>query len=81
MTTTPHKNNVHLQGAEQMSEMEKTENDASQVDSTPEDGVDVETAGETTAAATISGPSNPKPVGADTMAKVGGTSEREDMDE
>lgn len=31
---------------------------------------DVETAGETTAAAAIRGPDNPKPVGADTMVKV-----------
>lgn len=31
---------------------------------------DVETAGETTAAATVSGPAETKPVGADTMVKV-----------
>ena len=33
---------------------------------------DVESAGETTAAAAIKGPDNPKPVGADTMVKVDG---------
>jgi hypothetical protein len=31
---------------------------------------DVETAGETTAAAAIKGPDDPRPVGADTMVKV-----------
>jgi hypothetical protein len=36
----------------------------------PGDVGDVETAGETTAAATISGPEETKPVGADTMVKV-----------
>jgi hypothetical protein len=35
-----------------------------------EDVGDVETAGETTAAATVSGPAETKPVGADTMVKV-----------
>jgi hypothetical protein len=33
---------------------------------------DIEEAGETTAADTITGPINPKPVGADTMLKVSG---------
>lgn len=48
---------------------EKTHNDAAQDDST--DGVgDVETAGETTAAAAIKGPTDTRPVGADTMVKV-----------
>lgn len=78
MTTTPHKNNVHLKGAEQMSEMNKPENDASPVDSTPEDGVDVETAGETTAAATTKSTVATKPVGADTMVKVSNTPDRAD---
>jgi hypothetical protein len=35
-----------------------------------EDVGDVESAGETTAAATVSGPAETKPVGADTMVKV-----------
>jgi hypothetical protein len=52
-----------------MKEQEKN-NDATQADST-EGGVgDVEMAGETTAAAAISGPVDDKPVGADTMIKV-----------
>jgi hypothetical protein len=41
---------------------------------------DVETAGETTAAAAISGPDNPKPVGADTMVKVSDPPERAEDD-
>jgi hypothetical protein len=57
------------------------DNDTAQTDSTHGDVGDVETAGETTAAATISGPPDTKPVGADTMAKVGGTSEHEGKDE
>ena len=61
-----------------MIEMNKTENDASPVDSTPEGGVDVETAGETTAAATTKSTVETKPVGADTMVKVSGTSDRAD---
>jgi len=60
-----------------MSEPERQTSDAEQTDSTPEGDVgDVETAGETTAAATISGPSHNKPVGADTMAQVGGSSDQ-----
>ncbi len=38
---------------------------------------DVETAGETTAAAAISGPDHQKPVGADTMVKVADAPGRE----
>lgn len=38
---------------------------------------DVETAGETTAAVAITGPENPKPVGADTMVKVADATEPE----
>ena len=45
-------------------------NDASEGDSTEGEVGDVETAGETTAAAAISGPVDEKPVGADTMIKV-----------
>jgi hypothetical protein len=50
-------------------------NDADKADSTDEGVGDVETAGETTAAATISGPADTKPVGADTMLKVADTQE------
>ncbi|HKQ99382.1 MAG TPA: hypothetical protein VJT09_01840 [Pyrinomonadaceae bacterium] len=42
---------------------------------------DVETAGETTAVAAITGPTETKPVGADTMLKVAGTPEREQEDD
>jgi hypothetical protein len=60
-----------------MRKPERQTNDAEQTDATPEGDVgDVETAGETTAAATISGPSHDKPVGADTMAQVGGASDQ-----
>ena len=41
---------------------------------------DVEMAGETTAAAAISGPEHPKPVGADTMVKVADVPEPEKDD-
>ncbi len=53
-----------------MRKPDRTDNDAGE-DDLMGDGVgDVETAGETTAAATISGPDNAEPVGADTLAKV-----------
>ena len=68
-------------GKLQMMEQERTADDAAQTDSTRDKVGDVETAGETTAAATISGPPNTKPVGADTMAKVGGINEHEEKDE
>ena len=56
-----------------MKEPDKTNDDAVRSGS-EETGVgDVETAGETTAAATISGPTDTKPVGADTMVKVADT--------
>jgi hypothetical protein len=62
-----------------MREPERTANDAEQTDSTQESDVgDVETAGETTAAVAISGPPDTKPVGADTLAKVGGAPDRVD---
>lgn len=67
-------------GKLQMIEQERTADDAAQTDSTRDKVGDVETAGETTAAATISGPPDTKPVGADTMAKVGGISEYEEKD-
>lgn len=62
-----------------MREPERQTKDAEQTDSAPEGDVgDVETAGETTAAATISGPAHTKPVGAETMAQVGGASDPAD---
>jgi hypothetical protein len=58
-----------------MPDREKINNDAAQYDS-PNGGVgDVETAGETTAAAAITGPTDTSPVGADTMIKVSDSSE------
>jgi hypothetical protein len=48
----------------------ETESDVTQRDSTDGEAGDVETAGETTAVAAITGPDNPKPVGADTMVEV-----------
>jgi hypothetical protein len=45
-------------------------NDATQKDLADGGACDVETAGETTAAACISGPTDERPVGADTMIKV-----------
>jgi hypothetical protein len=44
--------------------------DATQTDSRDSGVCDVETAGETTAAACISGPNDERPVGSDTMIKV-----------
>lgn len=61
-----------------MKEREK-ENSAAQIDSAETDAGDVvETAGETTAAAMISGPVDTKPVGADTMLKVSDESQTEE---
>jgi hypothetical protein len=52
-----------------MKEQEKTRDDEEARTAT--DGIgDVETAGETTAAAAIKGPTDTRPVGADTMVKV-----------
>ncbi|MDX6694933.1 MAG: hypothetical protein QOF02_2536 [Blastocatellia bacterium] len=55
---------------EQMMEPEKTNDDAAANDATGSEVGDVESAGETTAADTISGPTETKPVGADTLVKV-----------
>jgi len=53
---------------------DKTRDDTANVDSTVSDAGDVvETAGETTAASLISGPTDTRPVGADTLAKVDDT--------
>jgi hypothetical protein len=50
---------------------DKNNDDAVRKDSKQSEAGDVvEEAGETTAAATITGPTNTKPVGADTMLKV-----------
>jgi hypothetical protein len=49
---------------------DEIETAATEMDSTATSVGDVETAGETTAADTITGPANPQPVGADTLVKV-----------
>lgn len=56
-----------------MTELSEVKNDAGRADS-PEGaaGDVVEAAGETTAASAISGPTDTRPVGADTLAKVEG---------
>jgi hypothetical protein len=57
--------------SEKQMALHPAEGSKTQTDSTNEEAADpVETAGETTAAATISGPANQRPVGADTMIKV-----------
>ncbi|HEX8773038.1 MAG TPA: hypothetical protein VF735_05490 [Pyrinomonadaceae bacterium] len=53
-----------------MAETNKPNDDAPRPDSTTTHVGDVETAGETVAADTISGPPDTRPVGADTLAKV-----------
>ena len=59
-----------------MTEQEETKRDAAtEADSTSGGIGDVETAGETTAAAAIKGPTDTRPVGADTMVKVAGSSD------
>ena len=56
-----------------MTESSEIKNDSDRADSPEGHAGDVETAGETTAAvAAISGPSDTRPVGADTLAKVEG---------
>jgi hypothetical protein len=50
--------------------LDETGSAAAPADENEGDVGDVETAGETTAAATISGPADTRPVGADTMVKV-----------
>ncbi len=52
-----------------MREPDDAQSDSAQADKESPVG-DTETAGETTAAATISGPSPARPVGADTMVEV-----------
>jgi hypothetical protein len=56
-----------------MSHADRTEDNVAQDDPMKGKAGDVEAAGETTAADTINGPSETRPVGADTMVKVAGT--------
>jgi hypothetical protein len=56
-------------------------NERNQSDSAENEIGDVEMAGETTAAAAISGPTNTKPVGADTMIKVADTDDKRETDD
>lgn len=60
-------------GEEIMPESEEAGKDEAQAGRNASEGGEVETAGETTAAATISGPPDTRPVGADTMVDVAGT--------
>ena len=53
-----------------MKESDEMNDDTTPGDSAQADVGDVETAGETTAAAAINGPTDTSPVGADTMLKV-----------
>jgi hypothetical protein len=55
-----------------MTESSEIKNDDERADSPEGKPGDVEAAGETTAAAAISGPPDTRPVGADTLAKVEG---------
>jgi hypothetical protein len=65
-----------------MTEPERTRDDeATSTDATAGDVGDVETAGETTAAAAIHGPVDNTPVGADTLAKLKATGSPDTGDE
>jgi hypothetical protein len=65
---------VELGGKERMTTPDKTVDHNDSVDSTEGDVGDVvEMAGETTAASLISGPTDTRPAGADTLAKVDDT--------
>jgi len=55
-----------------MSESSEIKNDAGRADGPEGNPGDVETAGETTAVAAISGPTDKRPVGSETLAKVEG---------
>lgn len=64
-----------------MSERDKTDDDDAAREASADGGVgDVETAGETTAVATITGPPPKRPVGADTMVKVADTPKENESD-
>jgi hypothetical protein len=56
-----------------MIKRDRTDSDAAEANTMQDDAGDVETAGETTAADMISGPTDTRPVGADTMVKVADT--------
>lgn len=61
---------------------DKTVDEAALDDSSQSEAGSVEDAGETTAAGTITGPVDTKPVGADTMLKVSeGTNQKENADD
>jgi hypothetical protein len=62
-------------GEEPMKEQEKTRDDDEEARAATDGIGDVETAGETTAAAAIKGPTDTRPVGADTMVKVADSSD------
>jgi hypothetical protein len=62
----------------QMAETDKPNNDAARPDRAAGHVGDVETAGETVAADTITGPTDTTPVGADTLAKVNDKSDSEE---
>lgn len=64
-----------------MAETNKPESDASRPDSVTGHVGDVETAGETVAADTISGPADTRPVGTDTLAKVDDKKDSKSSDE
>lgn len=63
-------------------ENDETKRAAAQVDSAEgaSDVGDVETAGETTAIAAITGPTDTSPVGAETMVKVAGDTDAKESD-
>jgi len=63
-----------------MAETNKPNSDAARPDRAAGHVGDVETAGETVAADTISGPTDTTPVGADTLAKVDDKSDSEGGD-
>ena len=63
-----------------MAETTKPESDTSRPDSRTGHIGDVETAGETVAADTISGPPDTRPVGADTLAKVDDKKDKKSSD-
>ena len=61
-----------------MTDSREIKNDADRADSAEGKPGDVETAGETTAVAAISGPPDTRPVGADTLAKVEGEQRKDE---
>lgn len=63
-----------------MPETERTNENEGDADATKADVGDVETAGETTAAAAIHGPIDDSPVGSDSLAKIKIADARESID-